>query len=238
MRTRGLTALLTTVALGAMLVLSGCGPTAINATSGPLPDTVTAVGSGTGSAAPDRAEVSFGVTARAKTSRAAQDTASKAARTVLDAVKAGGAAEKDLQTQQISLDPQRNSAGAITGYTASQSVRYLTKDVAGLDKVIAAATAAGATDVSGPQFTMGDTNTARLDAITKAMADAKARAGAMAKAAGRALGPVVSVTEAPDSTPGPIRFAFGDAKSGLPSPAVEPGQLDAQAQVTVVFSLK
>jgi uncharacterized protein YggE len=229
---------LTLLGAAALFALTGCGSTTSG--SGSAPDTVTAVGSGTGSATPDTAQVSMGVTVNAKTSTEAQGAASTKSAAIIAAVKAAGIADADIQTGQISLNPQYGNTGStVTGYQAFQSIDIKTKSVDKVSAAVTAATNAGATNVSGPTFTLTDTGSAGTDAISKAMADAKARADAMAKAAGRTLGRVISVTEGTAGAVVPVydTALAGSAKSSVPVP-VQPGQVDTQVQLTVVFALQ
>lgn len=238
MLNRKITAALVVLAFGATLALTGCGTTNVTG-NGPAPDTVTAIGTGTGSAAPDTAQISLGVSFTAKDRIAAQDGASKVANAIIAAVKAVGVEAKDIQTSQISLNQQFDPTGrTVTGYQASQSVDVKTKLLDKVGAIIAAATTAGATNVSGPQFSLSDTNAARIGAIDKAMADAKARASAIAKAAGRTLGRVVSVTEAGTSQVVPFAAGAASADKSAVVPPVEPGQVDSTTQLTVVFALE
>jgi len=239
MRHRMLVVGLVVAVAAAAFALTGCGTAA--SSTGAAPDTVTALGTGMGTASPDTAQISLGVTAISKSRVGAQDAASKAAAAIIAAVKAAGIDAKDIQTGQISLNEQYGSTGAkITGYQASQSIDVKTKSLDKVSAAITAATNAGATNISGPSFTLSDANAARIDAIAKAMADAKSRAQAMAKAAGRTLGRVVSVTEGGATQPVPYydsAMASGASKSSVPVP-VETGQVDTQAQLTVVFALE
>jgi uncharacterized protein len=238
MRKTTIVTLAVLLALGATLALTGCGTTTVTG-SGPAPDTVTAIGTGTGSAAPDTAQFSLGVTFSAKDRVSAQDGASKAATAIIAAVKAAGIDAKDIQTSQISLNPEYSRTGnTVTGYQAVQSIDVKTKSVDKVGAAIAAATSAGATNVSGPQFSLADSNAARIDAIDKAVADAKARAAAMAKAAGRTLGRVVSVTESASGQASPFYAGAKSADLAGVVPPVEQGQVDASAQLTVVFALE
>ena len=54
----------------------------------------------------------------------------------------------DLQTQQVSLYPQTNEQGEVTGYLAEDSMSARTK-IAGAGALIDAAVGAGANTVSG-----------------------------------------------------------------------------------------
>jgi uncharacterized protein YggE len=238
MRKFMLTAAVAVLAGGAMLALSACGSTTVVG-SGPAPDTVTAIGTGTGTSSPDTAQFSLGVTFTGKDRVGAQNGASKAAAAIISAVRATGIDAKDIQTSQISLSQLFDPTGrTVTGYQASQSIDVKTKLLDKVGAAVAAATGAGATNVSGPQFSLSDTNAARIDAIGKAMADARARAAAIAKAAGRTLGRVVSATEAAANPVAPLANFSASASAAGAAPPVEPGQIDTSAQLTVVFALQ
>ena len=225
------------LAVGSVLVLGGCGTASSG--SGSATGTITAIGAGTGSAAPDTAQVSLGVTFTAKVRTAAQDGASKKAAAIIAAVKAAGLDAKDIQTGQISLNQVFDTTGqTVTGYSATQSIDVTTKLIDKVGAIVAAATGAGATNVSGPQFSLADANAARIDAIDKAMADAKARATAMANAAGRKLGPVISVKEVDANQFAPLAAASGSAKGPGAVPPVQPGLVEATTQLTVVYRLE
>jgi uncharacterized protein YggE len=239
MRHRTLGTALVLLAAAAMLTLTACTTTTVSS-AGPAADTVTAIGTGTGTAAPDTAEISLGVTFTSKDRLGAQDKTSKATAAVIAAVKAAGIDTADIQTGRISLDQQYGSNGnKVVGYQASQSIDVKTKSVDRISAAVTAATTAGATDISDPTFSLADASTARVDAIGKAMADAKSRAQAMAKAAGRTLGRVISVAESETNQASPLYRAAAEAsaKSSVPVP-VETGTVETQAQLTVIFALQ
>jgi len=242
MRTRITSAAIALVAVAALLLASGCTTsTTVTATNGPLPDTATALGVGTGTAAPDKGTVTFGVNAKAKTGPAAMESCTKATNRIIDAIKKAGIEEKEIQTQQISLNPiYGGRAGKVSGYQASQTISVTTKKLDKLGDVVSAATAVGASDVNGPRFFMSSENVARADAIAKAIQDAKSRAAGMAKASGRTLGEIVSVTEVVDSSNAYPNYAMAGAlkRSDLSAAPVLPGQQDQTAQISVVFRLK
>lgn len=225
------------LAAAVLVTLVACSPE-VTSTNGALPGTVTAIGTGTGAAAPDRVQMSFGVTFEASTTAAASDGASRIESAVIDALRAAGVSAGDVQSTQITLGPHQTPNGTTSGYDANQTVSVDTGLVDKAGAIAAAATGAGATEVSGPQFSISDRNPARLVALTKAMADARARADAMARATDRELGEVVSITEAPLSSPIPLAAAAAPSAGGVTPPTVEPGTILSQAQVTVVFGLR
>ena len=233
-------ALLAALAL-ALVALSGCGTAATTTTqAGAAANTVTASGSGTTQAAPDTAEMSFGVTTTSSNAKSALDDAAKIAEQIAAAVKKQGIAEKDIQTRDVSVYPQtvdRNGKQVITGYQASLSVGVKVRDIARLGETISAANAAGANTISGPTFTIGDPAPVRAQAIDQAVTDARKSAEAMAKAAGKSVGAVLSMSSSDVSpVPGPM-YGASVVRAAKAVP-IEPGQLDVTANVIVTFELK
>ena len=231
-------AVLAALALG-LVALPGCASG--NTTSaGAAANTVTASGTGTTQAAPDTAEMSFGVTTMSSNAKTALDGVSKTAERIASAVKKQGIADKDIQTRDVSVYPQstdQNGKQVITGYQASLSVQVKVRDISKLGEVISAANAAGANTISGPSFTIDDPTPVRAKAIDEAVADARKSAEAMAKAAGKSVGAVLRMSSSDaGSVPGPM-FGASDVGAGKSVP-IQPGQLDITATVVVVFELK
>jgi uncharacterized protein YggE len=240
---RALAAIVLSAAVAAAF-LGGC-TKVVSAPANSSINTVTAPGSGTVSSAPDQAVMSFGVSAQAKDAKAALDAVSAKADKVGSAIKGAGVADKDIQTANVSINPQydnnsKSSNPPIIGYQASLSVTAKVRDLASLSKVIGVATAAGIDNVNGPTFSIADDSPQQGKAIQKAVDDARRTAESMAKAAGKSVGQVVSITAEPSAT-GVRPLAYGtyapmaDATKAVP---IEPGQLDVNANVTVVFELK
>ena len=197
LRNRYVTAALLAALALALVALAGCGDTTNTTTAGAAANTVTASGAGTTQAAPDTAEMSFGVTTTSANAKTALDDASKTAEQIASAVKKQGIADEDIQTQDVSVYPQtvdQDGKQVITGYQASLSVRVKVRDIAKLGEVISAANAAGANNISGPTFTIDDPAPARAEAIDEAVADARKSAEAMAEAAGKSVGEVLSMS--------------------------------------------
>jgi uncharacterized protein len=231
-------ALLVVLAL-ALLALAGCGDTT-NVTAAAAANTVTASGAGTTQAVPDTAEMSFGVTTTSANAKTALDEASRTAERIASAVKKQGIAGEDIQTQDVSVYPQttdQNGKQVITGYQASLNVRVKVRDISKLGEVISAANAAGANNISGPTFTIDDPAPVRAKAIDEAVADARKSAEAMAKAAGKSVGAVLSMSSS-DAGTVPMAFRAADAAGSAKTVPIEPGQLDITANVVVVFELK
>jgi uncharacterized protein len=197
------------------------------------PDTVTTLGHGVITVAPDQATVTAGVHTQAASASAALAQNAKLMNAVVAALKAAGGEE--LQTQQVSLYPQTSPQGDVTAYAADNSVSAKTK-IAGAGALIDAAVGAGANTVSGPSLDVSDRDARYRDALGKAVADARLKAEALAKAGGFGVGPVSSVTEG-GSAPTPVFQAVGAATKADSTP-IEPGTQDITADVTVTFRIR
>ena len=171
--------------------------------------------------------------------RRLSDKGRQTATQIGDAVKKQGIAAEDIQTQDVSVYPQtvdQSGKQVITGYQASLSVTVKVHDISKLGEVITAANAAGANNISGPTFTVADPAPARAKAIDEAVADARKSAEAMAKAAGKSVGAVLSMSSS-DAGVSPM-YSASDAAGAAKSVPIQPGQLDITANVVVVFELK
>jgi uncharacterized protein YggE len=233
MRTRYVVWLVAALAFASLF--AGIGLPLLSHAAEPKAGTVTVNGTGTVDTVPDTASMSFGVTTQAATAAAALAQNSSQMANVIAALKAAGIAAKDIQTQSVSLQPQTGPDGnAVAGYTASNSVGATVRDIGKLGAVIDAATAAGANTVYGPSLTRADTDALYRDALKAAVADARAKAGALADAAKLSLGAVQSMSEGGGAVPLP--YAAGRAADATSTP-IEPGTQQVQATVTVTFAL-
>lgn len=208
--------------------------------AGAAANTVAASGTGTAQAAPDTAEMNFGVTTTSDNAKKALEDASKAAEKIAAALKKAGVDQKDIQTRDVSVYPETNNRDGrdvVTGYRASLSVQAKVRDIGTLGDVINAANGAGANSINGPTFTVADPAPTRAQAIDKAVADARKSAEAMAKAGGKTVGAVLSMSSSDAAQPPTPYYDSFSARSSKSVP-IEPGQLDVTANVTVVFELK
>jgi uncharacterized protein YggE len=197
------------------------------------PDTVTTLGHGVITVAPDEATVTAGVHTQAASASAALAENAKLMRAAIAALKAAGG--KDLQTQQVSLYPQTSPEGQVTAYVADNSVSAKTK-IADAGALIDAAVGAGANNVSGPTLSVSDRDARYREALGKAVNDARVKAEAIAKAGGFGVGPISSVSEQSGGGPTPMFQSAGAvAKDATP---IEPGTQDIGADVSVTFRIR
>ena len=195
-------------------------------------DTVSVTGVGSVKAVPDQAEFSFGVETRSATAKAALAANASAMTKIIAALRDAGA--RDLATQYVSVWPISQEDGKIDGYSASNSVSATT-DIANAGDLIDAATDAGANQVSGPNMSQRDSDQVYRQALSKAIADARGRAEVLAKAAGRSLGDITTISEGGGSAPIPY---YEKVVADAASTPIVPGQQETSATVSVTFELR
>jgi len=189
--------------------------------------TISVTGNGSIETVPDRATFSFTVTTNADTAKAALAKNGATA----DAVAAALQGAK-IQTSDVMLQPRMNDDGtAVLGYTASTTVTA-ESELAKAGPLVDAAVDAGATGVSGPSWSRSDSDALYRQALQSAVADAKAKAQALADAGGLTLGSVTSMTEG-GGVVQPLQYAAA-ATDGVAK--LEPGTQTVDASVTVTFA--
>jgi hypothetical protein len=223
-------------ALAALVALGPFAPAAAE----DAPRIIAVTGEGRVDAAPDLATLTAGVQTEARLAGEALAANSTAMQAVLAAVAAAGVAPEDVQTTQFSIDPvwgQTDAAGQprVTGYSATNMVTVRLRDVAGLGALIDAIGTAGGNRVFGVAFALAEPRAAMDEARAEAVADARAKAELFARAAGVALGPVISIREGGFSGPSPI-MARMDAAAA--APPIAEGSLEIGAQVEIVYAIE
>jgi len=202
---------------------------------------VSVSGEATISVAPDRAEITAGVTTQGKTAKQASEANNKAMGDVLLALKGSGVDQKDLQTSQLSLQPQfenRNSGGQqqIVGYRATNRVTVTLRDVGLVANTIDALVGAGANDIDGVSFSVSQTSKLLDDARTKAMDDAHRKAEIYAQAAGMTLGLPLGITE--DGAAPPVILRKMAVRAAAAPAPISPGEETLRVGVNVSYELK
>jgi uncharacterized protein YggE len=221
---------------------AGCsgGTTILDSNQAPPGITVTGEGSVFGT--PDIAVVTLGAEANAATVSDARSQAGQSMDAMLKALKDGGVADKDVQTTRFSVQPQYDftkQQQTIIGFIVSNIATIKIRDINKTGELIDAAVGAGGNSarVENLQFTIDDPSALEDQAREKAMAQAKSRAGTLAKAGGLVLGKPRSITEGGGVAPVPFnQSAFQDAAAASGTP-IQVGQLEVNVQVSVVYGL-
>ena len=188
---------------------------------------------------PDVATVSAGVVTQAADANAALRANAEQMNRLMEAVRAAGIAERDIQTSDLGVSPQYHRADGqarqISGYEARNTVNLTVRDIAGLGGVIDALVAAGANQVYGPNFQIGEPEEARDEARRAALDAARARAELYAEGLGLRVRRIVSISEGGGFVPRPMMAMR--AMDAMESSAVSPGESTLSVNLDVVFEL-
>ncbi len=228
------------VVTGAAIVLSACGGPGHDP-RGLAPGEVLVQTSTTGkaSAKPDEARFSVGVTTVAVTSAEASAVNNRKMTAVVEALKAQGVAEADIQTSQVTV--QRQDWGANKGkFEANNTVSARLREIAKAGAAVAAATAAGANILSGPDLRTADPEAASRSAYAAAFKSARARADAYAEAAGLKVVRVLRIRDDPRPEAGPpMTYGLADsvAMQTASAPPIMAGTNETSVTVAVDFAL-
>jgi len=202
---------------------------------------ITVTGTGNVSGAPNELALSMGVQTNGTSVAAALRQANSAVRSITAVLRRSGVAASDVQTSGLSIYPNyASSSGVPNGYQVSEQLTITLRRLSVAGSQISAAARAGgnATVINGVSLNLSDTSTLLASARAKAVADAKAKATAYARALGRPLGPVVSMSETPVTQPYPVpEFATPSTGRAASSVPVHPGTQQLSVTVTVIFAL-
>lgn len=212
--------------------------------SSSLVNTIVVSGFGQTSAMPDKATIRVSVQNDATTAAAALDANSKDTQKVLDRLKSEGVASKDIATANVVVYPNYSyddKAGQQipTGYRAENTVTVTFTDLSLIAKIYAAVVEAGADTVYGPSWELSDNNPAVAAALSRALANAKSTAQAIASDQGVKLGEALIINQSSSSQVYPVydRQESSDGAGAVTPPPISPQNVDVSASVTVTYRM-
>jgi uncharacterized protein len=240
--------------VGALMVsavlLAGCGSgssaqqgTDVSTASGSLIDTIVVTGNGKVMTLPDEASIQVSVENDGTTAAEALDANSVDTQKVLDRLKAEGIADDKIETTGVVVYPNRyydSNTGEekTTGYRATNTVTVTFTDLTIIGDIYAAMTEAGADSIYGPTWQLSDNNQAITTALTKAIANARMKAEAIAADQGVQLGDAIIISESSASQVYPLyEAAAAGMDSSVKSPPISPQNLEVDASVTVTYRM-
>ena len=186
-------------------------------------------GVGTLSLSPDLALLELGVDTRATNISEANSQASAAMNAMIEALKARGVKDEDIQTRQFSVYPRyeyveeevdgvRTGREVLTGYRVRNNATVKLRDLDTVGEVIDDVVTAGGDDVriNGIDFTLEDPKPKMAELREMAVADAKAKAEHLAELSDVTVGRLIYISE---GTAGPSVGGFTSQSFGLGFPA-------------------
>jgi len=200
---------------------------------------VTAAGEAT--IAPDVAVASFAVSGNGTDLGPLRNDVNSRSSAVLAAVRALGVAEADIDAPDVSIQPQYDyrRGQRLTGYRVSRGMTVKVRNLDGLSEVLDGLVRAGANEVQGAQMMASDPSVAEHAALAAAVRSARAKAQALAEAAGVGIGGVARIEEEGgwDGPPQPMFRMAAAAESADAPTEVMRGDLTVKRQIRAWFEL-
>jgi hypothetical protein len=191
---------------------------------------------------PDVAVITAGVVTRSTTATGALQDAANRMSQVLAALKRAGVGERDIQTSNVSLNPEYrypgNQSPQLVGYTASNELTIKFRDIRSSGKILDTLVGQGANQINGPNLTIDKPEAALDEARANAVAIGKARADLYARSLGLRVVRLVAVSESggysvPPAPPVPMM-----ARMEAASTKIEPGEQKLQVNLAMTFELQ
>jgi|KBSSwiStaDraftv2_1062776.scaffolds.fasta_scaffold62349_5 uncharacterized protein YggE len=191
---------------------------------------------------PDIAIVNAGVVTRSATATAALEQNAAQMERVRVALKRAGIDDRDIQTSNISLNPEYryadNQPPQLVGYTASNQVNVRFRDIRNTGKILDALVAQGANQINGPNLTIDKPDEALDEARTKALATGRARAELYARSLGMRVVRLLSVSESGGYAVPPPMPVMMEARANAAYTKIDPGEQKLQVNLAMAFELQ
>jgi len=193
---------------------------------------------------PDIARINAGVVTQAPTATAAIEQNARRMTAVRAALRRAGIADRDIQTSNVSLNPDyryvENQSPQLVGYRAGNEVTVRFRDIANTGRILDALVAQGANQINGPMLGLDKPEAALDEARTAALRTAQARAELYARALGKRVRRVLSVSEAGQGyspMPRPM-LAEGRGAADMAQTKIDPGEQTVSISLTVSYELE
>lgn len=209
----------------------------------PAASTVVVRGDGEVRAAPDMATIGVGTEHTAPTPKEAQTVVARAMTAVQERLTAAGVPKDAVRTTAYDVQARVdwvNGKQVPRGYLARHMIDVRVDDLARVGELLELAIGAGGTSVQGVRFDLKQRATLEREALTRAVADARARADAVAAGAGSTIAGIVRIEESGlGGGPEPLMMRMAAAPmAGDSAPPVTPGETVIRASVTLTARLK
>jgi uncharacterized protein YggE len=204
------------------------------------------VGTGTASAEPEVAQITFGVELRGDDPAALVDEAAQKIDASIAAAQELHVADRDVRTTGYSLwvenvyDPEKGMPTGEVVYHVSHHVQVTSYDLDQVGELLAAVVEAGANSISGVSFGVENPQALVEQARQKALEDAAARANQMAEGLGITLGKPMLVMETSGGLPMPAEGGYGGGGGMVETvaPSISPGSFSVSISIQVVYEIR
>lgn len=207
---------------------------------------IVVTGEGKEEIVPNIAELRIGVISQGENlSKLVEDNTKKINR-ILKFLKNQNIEEKDIKTENYSVNPiydYTKTIPRIVAYKIDQNILVKVRDLKKIGLIFEEAINYGANNVYGPKFVIDDPKVYIEKAREKAINDAKLKAEKIAKLLGFKLGKVINFSELPVNNDIQPMFNF-DGRGGeflqesKELPDIKPGTNQINVQVNITFEIK
>ena len=195
---------------------------------------------------PDTVELTIGAMAQHENEKDALSEVNEVIANVIASLKALDVPENQIKTSRLDISPRYSTFGStrrIVGYTASVSLTVTLKDFEMINTVIDTSVSHGANNLGGMRFSFSEEGLVYRQALTDAITAARAKAEAMAAAAGVELGTLLLLRESGYNTYAyRNQYAMAEADMSMDGSyagaQVMSGELQIQASVDLTFETR
>jgi uncharacterized protein len=231
-------------AWAAAIVLAGLiASAAVRAAEPPEPGLLTVSGRGEVRAAPDRATVTLGILARAPALEPARAEANRVVGALLGVARELKIAAADVHTTRLGVSPEYDYGDGkrprrLVGYSVQRQFVVELRDIDRLGELLEKGLDAGANLAGEPVLDSSRRAELERDALARAVADARANAGVIARALDGSVGSARAVTQGGAESAPPVPMPRLAMASMAAAPETyQPGELTFAATVTARFEL-
>jgi hypothetical protein len=204
-----------------------------------LMNTISVVGTGTATGAPDMATINIGVERVNTDISSAYGEVNDAVGSVIQSLQDAGIAQEDIRTQNLNIFteqmPTQENNNQVN-YRVTNQVHVTVRDISQLDTIIDTAVNAGANSLYGLNMSLSDSAALEQTARTDALEQAQSRAQQIADHLGVQLGDVVMVSEGAFASPLGFETLETVARGGSGA-VIEPGQLTVSVTLQVIYAI-
>lgn len=208
----------------------------------PVEHTIYIEGLGKTTAVPNVAMMTFGISTNDKTVADAQKQNTIKMNTLIDKIKSAGVTEENLQTKDYNAyektewDSKTQKSESV-GRIVSQSLEVKIKDTKKISAIVEIAGQNGSTSISGPIFTLDNSQAYETEARTKALAEVKQKLNEIKESLELKTSRVIGYSEwKEEPTPG-----YGEGKGGAgmtaTPPTISTGTQEVKLHVNVTYLL-
>lgn len=189
---------------------------------------------------PDEAEVNFTVLTNHKNLQEAKKINDAIMSKVIAYLRSQKIAEKDIRTTRVSLNPynEYEKDKPVPMFRASQSVSFQVTDLDKLAVLLSGLVEQGVNNIQNVEFKSSRIAQLQNEARSKAVADARQKAGILAEAAGLTLGAAYTIHDNTSSNnPRPMAMYKMEASMADSESAIANGEIEVTSRVNISFLL-